>query len=341
MSWKRALLGLARRTRLLRAVGAAYGRNRLTVLAYHRVIDHSSPGFDTLRRNVSATPEAFAGQMRAVAGYYSPVSLREVVAWLDGGPQLPARPLLVTFDDGYRDNLEFALPILREHDIPATVFLASDHIGTREPFWWDLAAWCMMHTPLETADLPGLGSRSWDGDGERDRVLGRWTQALKLLPQAEREAAMAEAAGALEVEVAADAFDGLLLSWDEVRGMRDAGVEFGAHTKRHPILTRVDPDRAREEIVESKLRVEEETGVSVLGFAYPNGRPGDYTAETKQMVAAAGYRLAVTLSPGPARPAEVRRDPLAVRRVTVHHRDHPSRFAAKIMGLGRIFKGLQ
>ncbi len=336
MAWRRTLLDLARRTRLLRAVGASYGRGRLTVLAYHRVVDHEVSGFDTMRRNVSATPEAFDGQMRAVAGYFSPVAMQEVVAFVDGGAPLPARPLLVTFDDGYRDNLTEALPILRHYGIPATVFLATDHIGTASPLWWDFAAYCFAHTERQAADLPELGARDWTGERVRDQVLAEWSEHLKGLAHERRQAAVAELPDRLEVNVPAAAFDGLMLSWDEVRSMREDRVDFGAHTRTHPILTRVDPERARREISGSKAAIEAKLGDTVTSFAYPNGQPADVTPEIRAMVQEAGFRVAVTLFPGPARPNEVRRDPLMIRRVFVHHRDHPSRFAAKVMGLVRI-----
>ena len=84
--------------------------------------------------------------MDYAAEHFHPVSLEQVAAALDGGPRLPSRPLLVTFDDGYRDNLTAALPVLRERGIPMTVFLATGLRGRRAPFPWDLAAWCFRHT---------------------------------------------------------------------------------------------------------------------------------------------------------------------------------------------------
>jgi hypothetical protein len=113
MRFTRALGAAAHRGGLLLAAGALFGGRRLTVLAYHRVADPGHPGLDGYRRNVSATPEGFAHQMDYAAERFLPVSLEQVEAALDGGPRLPRRPLLVTFDDGYRDNLTTAWPVLR------------------------------------------------------------------------------------------------------------------------------------------------------------------------------------------------------------------------------------
>src|SRR5574340_1469426 len=106
---------------LLRGVAAAgawkalerVGR-RLTVLAYHRVAEHADPAFDTYAPNVSATPALFRAQMEHVARRFDVIDLERLAAWLGGRGGLPGKPLLVTFDDGYRDNLEHAHPVLRE-----------------------------------------------------------------------------------------------------------------------------------------------------------------------------------------------------------------------------------
>jgi peptidoglycan/xylan/chitin deacetylase (PgdA/CDA1 family) len=89
-----------------------------------------------------------------------------------------------------------------------------------------------------------------------------------------------------------------MLSWDEIRVMHRGGIGFGSHTATHPILSRVDRAQARVEIVESKRKIEEELGVVVEGFAYPNGTRADFLSETKSLLQEAGYLYAVTTIPG-------------------------------------------
>jgi peptidoglycan/xylan/chitin deacetylase (PgdA/CDA1 family) len=335
MRYKRTLAHAAHRSGLFRAAGALFGGRRLTVLAYHRVADYEGKGFDTYRRNVSATPAEFALQMDYVAERFHPVALDRVAAALDGGPELPPRPILVTFDDGYRDNLSAAQPALRDRDIPMTLFLATGFVGAG-PFPWDLAAWCFHHTPLGGADLPVAGWRSWTTADEREAVLGTWLESLKRLPDEVREEAVAALPGLLRVTVPAGAFDGLCLSWGEVRAMAGDGVAIGSHTERHPILTRVAPERARQEVTGSKRRIESELGQPVTAFAYPNGGRADFDASTVHVLAEAGYRLGFTLLPGPERSGSAARSPLTLRRVCVYHGDHIDRFAAKVHGLPRL-----
>jgi peptidoglycan/xylan/chitin deacetylase (PgdA/CDA1 family) len=338
MRWKRTLALAAHRGGLLPAAGALFGGRRLTVLAYHRVADHENPAFDTYRRNVSATPAEFCEQMDYAAERFNPVSLEQVEAGLDGGPRLPERPLLVTFDDGYRDNYLAAFPVLRERGIPMAVFLATGFVGSDNPFPWDLAAWCFQHTSRRSAHLPVLGEAAWATGGERDRVLASWLEALKRLPDSAREEAIEALPGALGVSAPPGAFAGLCLSWDEVRAMAAAGVCFGAHTERHPILTRVTADRARREVAGSRHRLEAELGVPVRAFAYPNGGRGDLDETTVDLLAETGYRLGFTLFPGPERAAAARRAPLTLRRVYIHHGDYPARFAAKAQGVPRMLR---
>jgi peptidoglycan/xylan/chitin deacetylase (PgdA/CDA1 family) len=336
VSLKRSLLDAAHRSGIVDLSGRRYGRRRLTVLAYHRVIDHRAPGFSTYRRNVSATPEDFDRQMQMVADRFEPVAIGDVVAWLDGGPLLPLRPLLVTFDDGYRDNLTNALPILEAHGIPAVLFVATDHIESGIPFGWDLAAWCFAHTRHSSAELPFMGTRWWGDRRERERTLGDWLEGLKQQPDTERADAVARLPDILGVAPPTGGFSDIYLTWDEVRAMDARGVHIGAHTRTHPILTRVDADCARLEVFGSKEKVEAEVGKPAIGFAYPNGGPADVDLRVRGLVGEAGFRLAFSLVPGPARPSEVRSDPLMIRRISVHHTDRPARFAANAAGWPRF-----
>lgn len=336
MSLKRRVLKIGHDVGALRIGTPLYGRRRITVLAYHRVVDFEDPGFDTDARNVSATPEAFRQQMDYVADRFTPIGLERLIAWLDGEADLPDRPLLVTFDDGYRDNLLSAWPIMQERRIPGVLFVAAGHIGTTRPFVWDLAAWCFRNTERTEAELPHWGRASWSGADERRRILDAWGEHCKTLPDDQRTEAAASLPALLDVTVPQDAFSGVYLDWDEVRSLDAEGFAVGAHTMDHPVLTRVSRERARREIVESAEKILTEVGHPTAAFAYPNGLYNDFDDQVVAMVGEAGFRIAFTLIPGPNRPAEVAKHPLRVRRVYVHHGDHLSRFVAKIEGGARI-----
>lgn len=333
---KKNLLNLLHQSNTLPLARSFWGRRSLTVLAYHRITDPQQPGFDTFAPNVSATPANFAAQMNYVAQHFNVVSMEEVVAWLQNGRFLPPNPLLITFDDGYRDNLTEAFPILHQRQLPATIFLATSHIGRNNPFFWDLVAYCFHHTPNRSAVLPLLGEQSWYDLTSRKTIMLTLLRQLKRLPDQDKWTAVRQIPAALKITIPDNAFAGLHLTWDDVCQLQANGISMGAHTHTHPILTSCTDEQAQHEIRLSKQLIEERTGQSVLSFAYPNGQPYDYTPEHAALVAAAGIPTAFTLRPTPSRPAELHREPHTIRRILIDNHDTLPRFAAKVMGLTRL-----
>ena len=334
---RHGLLVTGRRTGAWRLPAAWHGSRRLTVLAYHRIARTTDPGFTGYAGNASADPDEFSEQIGWVKEHYNPVTLGEVADAVAGG-SLPPRPLLVTFDDGYRDNLTTALPVLKRHGVPATVFLATDHIGTDRPFWWDRAAWCLSVAPAQQVRLPLTGLVNLTGD--RTRLIRSWVQQAKHVPDDEMRTAVESLPVLLGVVERPAEFGRAILGWDDVATMAADGVEFGAHTCSHPILTRMPPPLAAAEVAGSVRRVAEAIGRTPIGFAYPNGHRGDLDDVIEAAVAAAGIRLAFTLAPGPARWSAVVRRPLRIRRVYVHHGDGLDRFVAKVAGVPRFIRGM-
>ena len=338
MGLRRGLLAIGRRTGAWRLPAAWHGPRRLTVLAYHRIVDADAAGFRGYVGNASAAPDEFSAQIDWVTRHFTPVTLADVAAALEGGP-LPHRPLLVTFDDGYRDNLTTALPVLERHGARAAVFLATDHIGTGEPFWWDRAASCITAAADQRVRLPLVGEVSLGPD--RHPVIRTWVRRAKTVSDAEMRAAVDALPGILGVSEPGSGMAGTLLDWSDVAAMAARGVEFGAHTCRHPILTRVDPSRAVAEISGSVARVADAIGRTPLGFAYPNGQRADVDAGVESAVASTEVKLAFTLVPGPARWSDVMQRPLRIRRIYIHHGDGLDRFIAKVSGVPRFVKALR
>ena len=126
-----------------------------------------------------------------------------------------------------------------------------------------------------------------------------------------------------------------MMDWDQVREMHKGKVEFGAHTMRHPILTRISLDQVKEEITGSKTRIEEELVEPVLGFAYPNGQASDWNEGIERIVANAGLRAAFTLLSGPSSLDEVKRNPLAIRRIFISHRHSLAEYAMLLTPFNR------
>jgi peptidoglycan/xylan/chitin deacetylase (PgdA/CDA1 family) len=311
-------------------------RDRLVVLAYHRICDPAAPDFTGLTANVSATPEDFDRQLDLLQRWCNVVSLATVLDWLDRGTPLPPRAALITFDDGYRDNFDHAWPSLKVHNLPAVLFLTTGCVGSSQPFWWDLVANGFAGTTKTLAELPLLGRCRLDDTASRSHALAQWCAMAKRLPADSVPAAAHDLLCQLEVTCPSELFAGLHLSWEQVRRLSREGMAIGAHTVSHPALSRLSLTRARVEARQSKAGIEQVIGQTVEAFAYPFGGIESYLPEHASMLAEEGFRAAFSLREGPQSLTAVRRERMRVRRVAISHRDDIIRFAAKLVGLGRL-----
>jgi peptidoglycan/xylan/chitin deacetylase (PgdA/CDA1 family) len=268
-------------------------RGRLLILTYHRVC----PEPDALVAG-NAHAAGFARQMQVLARAFRVLPLTEAADRLEAGT-LPARAVCITFDDGYADNAEVAAPILVRYGLPATFFIATGFLdGGR--MWNDTIIETVRTargSALELGAL-GLGRVALDGAAARAAALERLIGACKYLEPAARAARVEAIASVAGV----DPPRGLMMRGDQVRALHAAGMEIGAHTVRHPILSAISAADGEAEIVASRDRLVELTGAPVRGFAYPNGKPGvDYSREHVEAVRRAGFSVAVSTTWAAAR----------------------------------------
>lgn len=287
----------------------------LSILFFHRVAQR----VDEL---LPSEPDAarFDALMRLVARAFRVMTLGEAIDHLAQG-SLPQRALTITFDDGYADNARVALPILQRHRLRATFFVASGFIdGGR--MWNDSVIECVRRCDAAEIDLaefgPGLGSVALSGAAERRQAIAALLPRLKYLPPAQRDAAIDRLQRICGVAALPS---GLMMRSAEVRALHAAGMEVGAHTQNHPILTSLAPAAAEDEIVRGRAELEAMTGARVDVFAYPNGQPGvDYDRTHVELVRRLGFRGAVTTAPGVARVGD---DPYQLPRFTPWDRALP------------------
>jgi peptidoglycan/xylan/chitin deacetylase (PgdA/CDA1 family) len=236
--------------------------------------------------------------MEYVAENYVTFPLETAAQAMRAG-ELPPNAIVITFDDGYRDNLVTALPILSELSLTATVFLPTSVVGTNRLLWHDRVSRAVICSSASV--LPGFGAQGTDlplgGPVQRRRVVVDLLHYLRSLDDDQREARVTQLMNNLNY-TDEDGDPGLMLNWADVREMQRRGFSIGSHTVSHPVLSRVSADRARAEIVQSKEIIERELGVPVQAFAYPSGRPGDFDAGIKRLVDEAGYTCAVTTISG-------------------------------------------
>jgi peptidoglycan/xylan/chitin deacetylase (PgdA/CDA1 family) len=275
-SWGWRLLGP-----LLRPAG-------VIVLMYHRIVDRD--------RSLEGLPlETFAAQMRWIRGHCEPIAPEAIVERARDGAR--ARPaVLVTFDDGYRDYHDLAYPVLRELGIPALVFLATSFLDEGGLMWTDAVQWAALSTRRQRVRLPWADESTVALPDRATRAaLGARARAhLKRLPDPERHAAMA---ALLDELGRVPERPREMLTWDEARRTMDL-TRFGGHTHTHPILSRLERAAAEHEIRTCRDRIAAETGVAPTAFAYPNGRPDDYTTETQEILRGLGFTAAYATSEG-------------------------------------------
>jgi peptidoglycan/xylan/chitin deacetylase (PgdA/CDA1 family) len=212
---------------------------------------------------------------------------------------LPARALCVTFDDGYADNLEIALPILDRHAIPATFFIATGFLDGGRMFN-DTVIEAVRRTPLPSLDLRGLdlGTFALDSVTAKQHAINAILPKLKHFEPVRRETCVRDIARVAKARLP----DDLMLTSDQLRALHRRGGTIGAHTRSHPILASVDVETAKREIDEGRAELERIVDERVDLFAYPNGKPlDDYRAEHVRLVGDAGFAAAFSTAPGAAR----------------------------------------
>jgi len=287
---------------------SAGGRGAL-ILLYHRIAELPSDPWA-----LSVTPGHFAEHLEVLRKDVNPMSLRQLVRALHDG-NLPQRSVVVTFDDGYADNLYSAKPLLEHYDIPATIFVTTGSIGHEREFWWDE----LDRLLLQPGTLPKQLRLSVNGSNHQ-RELGeaahyhedtwrghRYWRAWERAPSSRHVLyrSVWELLQPLSFDERRKVLDELLvwagtepigrsthrsLSREEISAIAQGElIEIGAHTVTHPVLSALSGEAQRHEIQGSKAGLEAILGHPVTSFAYPHGSRSDYTAETIAIVQESGF----------------------------------------------------
>jgi glycosyltransferase involved in cell wall biosynthesis/peptidoglycan/xylan/chitin deacetylase (PgdA/CDA1 family) len=309
-------------------------RRDLLVLCYHGVTTRNyqaetwKPWF---RYGNTVSKTEFDAQLRLLAKWFQPISAGDLLRSLAGTSELPERAVLVTFDDGYRNNATLAAPVLLRHGIPAVFHVTTGYIGKRQGLWTDelvdiVLQWNRSLLPAPYGPDVPMGDYSFDARMQKALEL---KDLCKELPEGQRQQYLnrlreGQARSGTDEELLA------FLSWEEIRTLRCQGFEIGSHTVEHPILSQVSSDQLAYELTASKERIEQETGGECYCLAYPNGRAKDVSPAVFAAAQQAGYKLGFTM-------IELRNDrgvsPLALYRISVPGHQPLSVFEAYISGV--------
>jgi peptidoglycan/xylan/chitin deacetylase (PgdA/CDA1 family) len=268
------------------------------VLIYHRVTRPSSDP-----QLLAVSPAHFEVHLRHLKENYCILSLRELVDRLSR-QDVPLNSVAVTFDDGYKDNLYEAKPLLEKYGIPAAVFITGDRIGSRREYWWDELERIFLtgNDIYKKLEITAGGQEySWNikDKAAAEAVYKAIHPILKNIPADERELsidALFRWAG-LDREAGRDSH--LALSREEILQLAEGGlIEIGSHGMSHCVLARENRERQEWEIRESKRKLEAILKNEIKSFSYPFGGKRDVTAETRQLVKNAGYTCGIANQQG-------------------------------------------
>lgn len=273
-------------------------RHRLLVVMYHGVTaaDYQPPVWTQLPSHV------FEKQIEWLSRNFTPVTLSEVVAAIKHGKDLPSNSVLITFDDGLKNNYTVAYPVLKKYQVPGAIFLTVDFIGTDRFFWVDELYMALVEARQQGVAI-NLSFPAADSNFKIGKIWNAYyvmVEFLKRTPEVERKKRLKFIFDQVSIDRQKYQNDFGLLSWNDVRTMDDERlIEFGCHTATHRILTSVTDENLEDELFGAKQRMENKLGYKINTFCYPNGGFGvDYLAKHRDLLHSAGYVCAFSTNSG-------------------------------------------
>ncbi len=271
-----------------------WGKNQLMVMMYHRVLPEDHPDRQHEQPGMYVSPETFEMHMQELQARFEFVRLDDWIQKVSSGETVPKMACAVTFDDGWRDNFEFAFPVLERYQIPATIFVVSEFVGMHYSFWPNRLA--RLLAGLSAEELNALSSTD-DAGWLFGLELSFNLSAQQNLGQAQIDEIIEASKQFAEPELhrRLDQLDALLnkaqekrapdmLDWQQIHAMVDSGlVTIGSHTRRHTrLLESLDDNALKDELEGSKQDIAMQLQRDVKLFCYPNG---DFTAAAVDVVA--------------------------------------------------------
>jgi peptidoglycan/xylan/chitin deacetylase (PgdA/CDA1 family) len=296
--------------RLLQTV--EHFRKALVILNFHRLYSQTlQTRFDEgVFGDISL--DYFLSQLSWLKKNTQVLSEDDVLNGIKHPSSLPSRGVLITFDDGYRDNYDLAYPALRDNNLPALFFVPTKLLIERRLGWWDIASYMVKHSKRQSMihedRLYSLGEQA-----DRKRLIAVLHERFKTEPAARTNSLLEDLSKDLETDFpSAELQDAELMSFEQLGEMVRGGMAVGAHTHTHRVLATLEPEDQKRELEQSKAILEEQVGKPVRSLAYPVGRRDSFTEQTKRLAREVGYAMAFSFYSGINRPG--RMDPFDLRR---------------------------
>ena len=281
------------------------------ILMYHSVMPEPAAHSDSLGGIIHSESE-FRAQMELLARDYHPVSLNEVVDGLNSQKDLPSRSVVVTFDDGYTDNSEVAMPILNQLGIPAAFYVTVDCVEQRKLPWPSRLRFAFRKTKLRAwVDSRGAAWQLDDSDSRERAYLVSCDDCCQLSGKVQEDF-VRSVEEQVQAAVPGD-LSSLIMSYDQIRSLAQHGHIVGSHTMTHPNMAYIPEQDAKAELAESKQRLERELKVTIRHFSYPcPAMTPHWNEKTVSQSRSVGYDSAVTTNGGVTRCGD---NPLSLKRI--------------------------
>ena len=308
---KDQLASIFSRLGVLRLLEAAPRRPQLLVLNYHRIGDADSSPYDPGVFSTSA--QGFEEQIQLLKKRYRFATVSQALDIIEGRESISETMILITFDDGYRDNFKLAFPVLQRHGVEAIFFLVTSSIATQQLPWWDEIAYlAKLHAP-KTLRI------SYPHVEDFDLTPAYFDKSLRRLLSALKTPATIDLPAFLTMMRAAVGFTGeaplaeLTMTWDEARAMRAGGMTIGMHSHSHRILAKLTLEEQIAELKACRTKLEQEMGSPVVLLSYPVGTRETFNADTIAAANEVGIRAGFSFYGGTNLPGSI--DPFDIRRV--------------------------
>ena len=265
-------------------------RSKLLILSYHRVLEQNDELFPDI-----VDVNAFDNHLNILKKYFNVLKLSEAIELMSSG-SLPQRSVSITFDDGYMDNIDIALPLLMKWRLPATFFISTGFLETKV-MWNDIVIESIRNAREKILDLTDLHMPVFNIETVtyKQKALHFILQKIKYKNPSERLRAAKKIALKLNYVERKQ----LMMNASGVKLLVDSGMEVGAHTVNHPILNSIGNNDSRAEIESGKCMLESIINKKVTIFAYPNGKPNsDYNRDHINILKECNFRAAVSTAWG-------------------------------------------
>ena len=293
-SLKRTIVHQMQRSLYLSGLAWAYSKRvdpeGALIIMYHSVVDDTNAPF--LDHNYSISVKTFESQVRYLKHHGNIISLSEMMECIYGGKSLPENAVVLTFDDGYLNNLTHAAPILEKYDVPAMIYLCTGYVDRRQSQWDDLLYTAFQHRTQHSLSWKGENFDLMDA-ARLHEAFGAVAGLLIISDITTRDEILSDVTAQLQPRQEAPQ---LTMGWDDVRELKSRypNIELGLHTVDHLDMTSLPTGDLEQEIARSREMFRQELGYDAEHYSYPYGRHSETVAELlKQM----GLKSAVITQP--------------------------------------------